>query len=72
MICFIQLAWCSLCQKYEYLHILSDEVANDYSDKAWTEYMAGVKNMRDDLLDVGDSEINAICTKLDAPGDCGK
>lgn len=47
-------------------------VANDYSDKAWTEYIAGVKNMRDDLLDVGDSEINAICTKLDVPGDCGK
>ena len=31
--------------------------------------MAGVKNMRDDLLDVGDSEIDAICAKLGASGD---
>lgn len=58
----------AIVRKYQYLLA----VANDYSDKAWTEYMAGVKNMRDDLLDVGDSEINAICTKLDAPDDCGK
>lgn len=58
----------AIVRKYQYLLA----VANDYSDKAWTEYMAGVKNMRNDLLDVGDSEINAICAKLDAPGDCGK
>ena len=40
----------AIVRKYKYLLA----VANDYSDKAWTEYMAGVKNMRDDLLDVGD------------------
>lgn len=62
----------AILRKYQYLLALADEVANNYSDKAWTEYMAGVKNMRDDLLDVGGSEINAICARLDAPGDCGK
>ena len=34
--------------------------------------MAGVKNMRDDLLDVGDSEIKAICAKRGVSGDYGK
>lgn len=58
----------AIVRKYQYLLA----VANDYSDKAWTEYMAGIKNMRDDLLDVGDSEIKAICVKLDALGDHGK
>lgn len=58
----------AIVRKYKYLLA----VANDYSDKAWTEYMAGIKNMRDDLLDLGDSEINAICAKLCASGDCGK
>lgn len=58
----------AIVRKYQYLLA----VANDYSDKAWTEYMAGIKNMRDDLLDLGDSEINAICVKLDASGDHGK
>lgn len=62
----------AIVRKYKYLLALADEVANNYSDKAWTKYMAGVKNMRDDLLDVGDSEIDAICAKLDAPGDYGK
>lgn len=58
----------AIVHKYKYLLV----VANDYSDKAWTEYMAGIKNMRDDLLDLGDSEIKAICVKLDASGDHGK
>lgn len=62
----------AIVRKYQYLLALANEVANDYSDKAWMKYMAGVKNMRGDLLDVGDSEINAICAKLDALGDCGK
>lgn len=62
----------AIVHKYQYLLALADEVANNYSDKAWMEYMAGVKNMRDDLLDVGNSEINEICVKLDASGDCGK
>lgn len=57
-----------ILRKYKYLLA----VANDYSNKAWMEYMAGIKNMRDDLLDVGDSEINAICVKLCAPSDYGK
>lgn len=59
-------------RKYQYLLALADEVANNYSDKAWTKYMESVKNMRDDLLDVGDSEIDAICAKLCAPSDYGK
>ena len=58
----------AIVRKYKYLLALADEVANNYSDKAWVEYMAGVKNMRDDLLDLGDSEIDAICAKLDAAG----
>lgn len=49
----------AIVRKYKYLLA----VANDYSDKAWTEYMAGIKNMRDDLLDLGDSEIKAIYAK---------
>lgn len=61
-----------IVRKYKYLLALANEVANDYSDKAWTDYITGVKNMRDELLDVGDSEINAICAKLDAPYNCGK
>lgn len=62
----------AIVRKYKYLLALADEVANNYSDKAWTKYMAGVKNMRDDLLDVGDSEINAICAKRGASGDYSK
>ena len=62
----------AIVRKYKYLLALADEVANNYSDKAWTKYMAGVKNMRGDLLDVGDSEIKAICAKLGASGDYGK
>lgn len=58
----------AIVRKYQYLLA----VANDYSDKAWAEYMAGIKNMRDDLLDVGDSEINAICAKLGVSGDYSK
>lgn len=61
-----------IVRKYKYLLALADEVANNYSDKVWMEYMASVKNMRNDLLDVGDSEINAICAKLCAPSDYGK
>lgn len=61
----------AIVRKYKYLLALADEVANNYSDKAWTKYMESVKNMRDELLDVGDSEINAICAKLDAPCNCG-
>ena len=60
----------AIVRKYKYLSVLADEVANNYSDKAWSKYMAGIKNMRNDLLDVGDSEINAICAKLGASGDC--
>ena len=59
----------AVVRKYKYLLALADEVANNYSDKAWTKYMESVKNMRDELLDVGDSEIDAICSKLDAAGD---
>lgn len=59
----------AIVRKYKYLLALANDVANNYSDKAWTKYMAGIKNMRDDLLDVGDSKINAICAKLGAPGD---
>lgn len=62
----------AIVRKYKYLLALADEVANNYSDKVWMEYMASVKNMRNDLLDVGDSEINAICVKLCAPSDYGK
>lgn len=58
----------AIVRKYKYLLA----VADDYSDKAWAEYMAGIKNMRDDLLDLGDSEINAIYAKLDASGNRGK
>lgn len=54
----------AIVRKYKYLLALADEVANNYSDKVWTKYMAGVKNMRDDLLDLGDSEINAIIALL--------
>lgn len=61
----------AIVRKYKYLLALADEVANNYSDKVWTKYMAGVKNMRDDLLDLGDSEINAICAKLGASGASG-
>lgn len=60
----------AIVHKYKYLFVLADEVANNYSDKAWSKYMAGIKNMRNDLLDVGDSKINAICAKLGASGDC--
>lgn len=59
----------AIVRKYKYLLALADEVANNYSDKAWTKYMADIKNMRDDLLDVGDSEINVICVKLCASSD---
>lgn len=62
----------AIVRKYKYLLALADEVANNYSDKAWTKYIAGIKNMRDDLLDLGDSEINAICVKLCAPSDYDK
>lgn len=62
----------AIVRKYKYLLALADEIANNYSDKAWTKYMESVKNMRDDLLDVGDSEINAICAKRGASGDYGK
>ena len=62
----------AIVRKYKYLLALADEIANNYSDKAWTKYMESVKNTRDDLLDVGDSEINAICAKRGASGDYGK
>ena len=62
----------AVVRKCKYLLALADEIANNYSDKAWTKYMESVKNMRDDLLDVGDSEINAICAKRGASGDYGK
>ena len=62
----------AVVRKYKYLLALADEVVNNYSDKAWVEYMAGVRNMRDDLLDLGDSEINAIYAKIDASSDYSK